>query len=64
MITINIKENKIKVINVNKNLTNSELYRNIWNEKYKIKLPKNEENTYDTIINYLNNNISKREKNL
>ena len=64
MITINIKENKIKVINVNKNLTNSELYRKIWYEKYKIKLPKNEENTYDTIINYLNNNISKREKNL
>ena len=64
MITIIIKENKIKVIDVNKNLTNSELYRNIWYEKYKMKLPKNEENTYDTIINYLNKDISKREKNL
>ena len=64
MFTISVKENKVKIIDTNKNLTNSELYRKIWYEKYKIKLPKKEENSYDTIMNYLNNDISKGEKNL
>ena len=45
MITISVKDNTIKIIDINKNLTNSELYRKIWYEKYKIKLPKNEERT-------------------
>ena len=63
MITISVKDNTIKIIDINKNLTNSELYRKIWYEKYKIKLPKNEESSYDIIMNYLNNDVCKKEKN-
>jgi hypothetical protein len=64
MFTMYTKENNIKIIDVKDNLTNSELYRKIWHEKYKIKLPKNEETSYDKIMNYLNDDIYKREKNL
>lgn len=64
MFTMNVKENKVKLISIDKNETNSEKYRKIWYEKYKVKIAKNEETSYDKIMSYLNDDIYKREKNL
>tara|TARA_B100000795_G_C22499985_1_gene323584 strand:+ start:234 stop:416 length:183 start_codon:yes stop_codon:yes gene_type:complete len=60
MFSINIKKNKVKLINLNYNLTNREVYTKIWYEKYRIKLPKNEKSSYDTILSYVNNDIYKK----
>jgi hypothetical protein len=64
MFTMNVKENKIKLISIDKNETNSEKYRKIWYGKYKVKIAKNEETSYDKIMSYLNDDNYKREKNL
>jgi hypothetical protein len=53
MLSMNVKEKRVKTILIEEGQRDKEVYKQLWKEKYNIVIAKEGETNYDKILNFV-----------